>query len=180
MLWRSWRLANNKILIKIKLLPIIIAAIYQSFSMCWSHYVKCSEWMVSTISWFSHQPHDIDEQPNEITCPDTAKKHRSEVQIQVCLDLDRPGRRPTHTYTHTHTHGTSRAFKIVQRTAITLKMHRLVGFFSPGNFTRFGQWPHLYNKQMEPGPFPFGPSLQHAHLNGLVLGFLWWAKELSS
>ena len=47
------------------------------------------------------------------------------------------------------------------------------GFFSPGNFTRFGQWPRLYNEQMESGLFPSGPSLKHTHLNGLVLGFLW-------
>ena len=54
------------------------------------------------------------------------------------------------------------------------------GFFSLGNFTRFGQWPHLYNEQMEPGLFPSGPSLKHAHLNGLVLGFFGGLRESSA
>ena len=54
------------------------------------------------------------------------------------------------------------------------------GFFSLGNFTRFGQWPHLYNEQMESGLFPSGPSLKHAHLNGLVLGFFGGLRESSA
>lgn len=75
-----------------------------------------------------------------------------------------------------HTH-TRQCFKIVHRAAITLKMHLLVGFFPPDNFTQFGQWPHLYDKQMEHGLLPSGPSLQHAHLHSLVMGFLLWVRD---
>lgn len=79
----------------------------------------------------------------------------------------------THTHTHTRAHTTGSAFKMAQRAVITLKMHRLVGFFSPDDFTQFGQWPHLYGKQMDHGLLPSGPSPKHAHLSRLVLAILW-------